>query len=189
MKYNTFAHVFGVILLAVFFTQGCDSEEPDDGPGEEELITRVTLTFTPATGASITAVADDPDGDGIDIAIDTLFLRTGTTYNGRITFEDAINGEDITSEVREEDDEHQVFYEFGDGLETSVTIIPADEDGNGLPVGLEFVAQVTARTPSTGTLNVVLSHFDASPKDGVTRGNESDVDLVFPVSILQAVPQ
>ena len=130
-----------------------------------------------------------PDGDGVDIAIDTLFLQTGTTYTGSITFEDAINGEDITGEVREEGNEHQVFYVFGGGLETLVTLNAADEDGNGLPIGLEFEAQVTTRTPATGTLNVVLSHFDESPKDGEARSDESDVDLVFPVSILQAEPQ
>ena len=176
------------LVILCLFVIGCDSGEPSDGPGEEELITRVTLTLTESGGDMVTVVADDPDGDGLDIAIDTLVLITGILYTGTIQFEDGINNVDITDEVAEEDEEHQVFFTFGDGLESLVTLVVTDEDGNGLPVGLEFAAQVTARVATSGTLNVVLSHFDTTPKDGVTQSDESDVDIVFPVRIEAASP-
>ncbi len=50
-------------------------------------------------------------------------------------------------------------------------------------MGLEYTVTVTAGAAASGTLNVVLSHFDAAPKDGVNRSDESDVDIDFPVNI------
>ena len=54
--------------------------------------------------------------------------------------------------------------------------------------GSDRVGQVHA-TPGSGTLNVVLSHYDDGPKDGVTQSTESDVDITFPVRIDESTPQ
>ncbi len=174
-----------VALMAVFLTfSGCDSEEPEDPVGESELITRVTLTLTPMGGGSaLVAVAEDPDGDGANLTIDTIALTSNTTYTGTITFFDGINNEDITAEVDEEAEEHQVWYAISGGAAGRVTVTTTDTDGNGLPLGLSFTVEVSDGAAATGTMNVVLSHYDEAPKNGTERSDESDVDIDFPISI------
>ncbi len=172
-----------LVFLLVLFA-GCDSEEPTEGPGEEELITRVTLTLSPAGGgANVVAEATDADGDGTNFQIGTLALTANTTYTGSITVYDDINDEDITAEVEEEADEHQFFYLPGGGVASRVTVTITDEDSNALPVGLDFTVAVSAGDAATGTIQVILGHYDEAPKDGVTQSDESDIDLVFPVTI------
>ena len=86
-----------------------------------------------------------------------------------------------SSEVAEEDDEHQVFYIAGSGLDATVTY--DDQDGDGNPVGLEFT--LDAGVVSTGTLNVVLRHEPNKPNDGSLSdaGGSTDVDVTFDVEI------
>lgn len=180
-------YLFAVCLIAVTIT-ACDSTEPDDdGAGEEELITRVVLTLQ-GGGATVTATADDPDGDGVDIQTETLVLQPGITYSGTLgLFNDTATDpaeRDIGAEVREEADEHQVFYTLN-GFGQSVTLNISDQDSNGLPVGLNFVMMVDETASGSGTLNVVLSHYDEEPKNGTDRSGETDVDVTFPVTVGQ----
>ena len=180
LRFNTLS------LLACFLLilAGCDSSEPDPGPGEEELITRVTLTLTPSNGgADVVVNANDPDGDGANFEIGTINLTAGVSYTGSITVADDINNEDITEEVEAEADEHQFFYIPAGGVASRVTVTVTDMDGNGLPLGLAYTVDVSAGDAATGTMQVVLSHYDEGPKDGVNQSDESDVDLAFPVNI------
>ena len=179
-KYLTFA--LALIVFPVVFA-ACDSNEPDDeGPGDEELITRVVLRLT-GGGQTVTATANDPDGDGTNFQIDTINLAAGTTYTGTVELADDINDEDITEEIREEDDEHQFFYTVGGGASGRVTVTITDQDDNGLPVGLNFTVAVSAGDAASGTLRVIQGHYDDAPKDGVTMSDETDFDITFPVNI------
>ena len=96
---------------------------------------------------------------------------------------DEINGEDITEEIEEEADEHQFWFTPAGGVSDRVTVSIDDLDSNGFPVGLEFTVTVTEGAAATGTMQVVLSHYDEGPKDGVSLSDESDFDIVFPVEI------
>lgn len=187
MKNNKMKYWSISILLAfvIIFT-GCDSDEPDPiGPGEEELITKVTLTLTPEGGGTpVIAVADDPDGDGTGFTIDELMLTANTTYAGTIEVRDDVNGEDITEEVREEADEHQLWYTVSGDAASRITVTITDTDSNNLPLGLTFTVVVSDGPPVSGTLNVILSHYDEMPKDGTSLSGESDIDLIFPVEVL-----
>lgn len=176
---------FAFLLLCTLVIVGCDSDDPDDdGAGEEELITRATLTLTPSEGGTaVVASATDPDGDGADFQIETITLSANTTYNGTIVVFDDINNEDITEEVEEEADEHQFWYTVAGGAAGRVTVTINDQDSNGLPLGIEFTVAVSDGAAATGTMQVVLSHYDEGPKDGVTLSDESDIDVVFPVEI------
>ena len=80
-------------------------------------------------------------------------------------------------------DEHQFFYVAGGDAASRLTVTVTDEDGNALPLGLAFTVEVSDGAAATGTLRVVLSHYDDGPKDGVNMSDESDVDLTFPVMI------
>lgn len=175
--------------LSLIVVIGCKEDNPAEPEPEnpQELITKVTLTLTPAGGgAAVTVTFSDPDGDGgIAPTIGTLTLKAGTTYNGTIELLDETKNpaKNITEEVEEESDVHQFFYAPEGGIAGRVTVNITDRDANNLPVGLEYTVTVTAGAAASGTLNVVLSHYDAAPKNGTTPSDESDIDIDFPVNI------
>jgi hypothetical protein len=172
-----------LLAAAVLMLAACDSVQPTyTGPGEQELITRVTLRLE--HGSEVyTAAASDPDGDGAGFVIDELVLPADAFLEGTIEVADDINQELISDEVAEEADEHQFFYLPQGGVEGRMVVEFLDMDGNGLPVGLRFSVQVSPGLEATGILRVILSHYDDEPKDGVNRSGETDIDLSFPVRI------
>lgn len=172
--------VFGLIYA------GCDTDMPDFmGAGEEELITTVELTLSPTGGGDdVVVVFNDPDGDGLNPSIGTLNLSSNTQYSGTIALRDDANNEDITAEVAEEGVDHQLWYTPGGAAANRLVVTITDMDENGLPLGLRFSVAVSDGADATASLNVVLSHYDDAPKDGVTLSNESDIDVTFPVNIV-----
>lgn len=142
----------------------------DDGGGggnENEVITTVALTFTPTGGgAAIVAEFDDPDGDGgAAPTVDPVDLIAGVTYAMTVGFENRLETppEVITDEVRDESDVHQIFL-TGTAIDGPATSNPtaslthtyADQDANGLPIGL---ASTIAAAAGTGTMTVTLRHM------------------------------
>jgi hypothetical protein len=187
LKYYSWTLTIAAVAL---IAGGCSEDNPAKPTPQnpQELITKVTLTLTPAGGgAAVTAVFSDPDGDGGNApTIGTLTLKAGTTYTGTIELLDETKDpdEDITEEVEEESDVHQFFYTPEGGIVGRITVAITDRDANNLPVGLEYTVAVTAGAAANGTLNVVLSHYDESPKNGTTPSDETDVDIDFPVNIV-----
>ena len=172
-----------LFVCLLLLLSSCDSVRPDDlVAGEEELITRVILTFTSETH-TVTAEAHDHSGDGTEFEIDPIVLQRGKVYSGSIELLDDPNQVDITEEVAEEGDEHQFFYTFGGGVADQITLTVTDRDSNQLPIGLTFELDVHSGATATGTLNVVLSHFDEEPKNGVDRSDETDMNVTFPVTL------
>lgn len=154
-------------LLALTLLACTDTTTPED-TNEGELITTVELTFTPVAGGDdITATWADAGGDG-NPEIDAITLVEGEAYDLGIRFLDELSdpAEDITAEVADEAEEHQVFI-TGDAVDSPatdntdapITVVYADTDANGLPIGLEHA--VTASTAGTGELTVTLRHLPA----------------------------
>ena len=125
---------------------------------ETELITRITVTLTPVgvvNGPDRHHQMNPPDGMGPLSPLRPQFgpdadpgnhLTTETV--GVFDASDPNDVEDITVEVREEDDEHRFFYTVtgvtgGDGTR----LIPG-HDGNGAPLGVTF--QVVAAEERLG---------------------------------------
>lgn len=144
-------------------------ENPDDPANDQEVITTVTLTFSPqGGGADVVAAHADPENDGSPV-IDAIGLFVGTTYDLSVTFtnELAEPAEDITAEVAAEGEEHQVFIfgsavagpATGDGGNPIVDHAYADEDAAGLPIGLQHT--IAAVTAGTGEFRVALRHLPA----------------------------
>ncbi len=110
-------------------------------------------------------------------------LKSGIPYVGTVQFlnESQTPAENITEEVLEEADEHQVFYIFGGGLDASVTYGDMDVDGN--PIGLQFT--LTPGMVGTGNVTVVLRHEPKKPNDGTLSdaGGETDISAVFNLTI------
>ncbi|MCH9661897.1 MAG: type 1 periplasmic binding fold superfamily protein, partial [Bacteroidetes bacterium] len=110
-------------------------------------------------------------------------LTAGETYNGTVQFlnETESPAENITTEVVEEADEHQVFYITGGGLDAAFNYNDTDSQGN--PLGVTFTT--VASNASSGTLNVTLRHEPMKPNDGTLSdaGGETDVSVTFDLEI------
>jgi len=209
------SRIFAAAFTLALALAGCADEENDEGGENEEMeiITTVTLTFTPSGGGgTITASFRDPDGDGgMSGMTDALALTAETTYAMSVAFvnELANPAEDITVEVREEAEDHQVFV-YGSGVsgpampDTASAVVDhtyADQEsdytanaGDDLPVGLS--STITTRTAGTGDLRIVLRHLpelNGAPQkvaglvDDLSRGDplpgEVDVDVTFALAV------
>jgi hypothetical protein len=157
--------LLGALALAAVLP-ACEDDHGHNH-NENEVITSVVLTFTPAGGgAPVVATFNDADGDGGDApTVDPVNLTAGTTYTTSVRFENRLEtpAEDITVEVSDESDEHQIFF-TGTAVNGPASAQPAaplthaylDMDANGLPVGLSssFAARAGA-----GQLTVTLRHL------------------------------
>lgn len=197
-----------LLATALLPLAGCPADDDGTDGNEEEVITTVRLTFTPtAGGAPVIAAFDDPDGDGGEPpSIDPVALNPGT-YTLAVAFENGLEDppEDITVEVNDESDQHQLFF-TGDAVDGPASDVPgapltqayADTDANGLPVGL--TSDVTA-APGSGTLTVTLRHLPpiggtavkvAGLAEDVAAGGlaalpgESDASVSFDVTVAAA---
>ncbi|KAF2514498.1 type 1 periplasmic binding fold superfamily protein [Flavobacterium salilacus subsp. salilacus] len=177
-------------LLTFISLTSCSND--DDAPfvNEEEVITTITATFTPvADGETVILTSRDLDGDGPDAPVLTVSgdFIAGANYTGSVTFlnETESPAENITEEVQEEGDEHQIFYQ-ANGLGTFAY---TDQDVNGDPIGLAFTFEA-AETATTGNLTVTLRHEPNKDAEGVASGNitnaggSTDATATFQVAVV-----
>jgi hypothetical protein len=171
------------ILGMMTFAASCKPDQPVD-PNEEELITKVQLTFIDASNATntFTAIYSDPDGDGgaAPVRFDSITLDSGKTYNVRVALydeSDPNNIGNITDEVQAEADQH-LFCFTATGV--NITVQKTDSDGT-FPIGI--TSNWTAGGPGTGTMRVELRHQPDGQKDGTCTPGATDVQLDFPVVI------
>ncbi len=183
---NLTKHLVIALTTLSLFSCGDDDDSTPDIINEEEVITTLIATFTdPATSETITLQSQDLDGDTGDAPVVTVSgsFSADTTYEGTVQFlnETESPAEDITEEVEEEDDEHQVFYTFSSDLDGSITYTSFDGDGN--PLGT--TADLDAGDASMGTLTITLRHEPTKPNDGTLAdaGGETDIQVSFPVTI------
>lgn len=180
----------GSFILAIAFLSAClvgckDIHAHDEG-GEHDAITTVTLTLVDATDTTKVATAVWEDIDGIGGAnpnrIDTIKLDKAKAYNCSLRLENRsvtppIN---ITEDVSAELDYHQFFYEISNSIGQ---VLITDSDSRGLPVGLRFTLTTSMDASAVpGSLTMSLYHFSASSdKTGSNRGNETDIEVTFPL--------
>lgn len=188
---NNFKSITAIIaLIAVSFTackKDDDHDHDDDHNHEGELITSVELTFIDSSNVSDTVsfAFRDPDGEGgnAPTVFDSIALKKGTTYFMSIAFLDESNPndiEDITEEIKVEDDEHLVCYDLASLPSLSFQI--TDSDGQ-YPVGLESTWRTDlSQNVDLGTLKVTLRH-QPGVKDGSCAPGDTDVEISFPTTI------
>lgn len=203
-----------VAALSLGLSVGCaDGMTGGDGgvtdPGEEneeEVITTVELTFTPqGGGTALTFTWADPEDDGSPV-IDSIVLMDADDYDLTVRFLNELEdpAENITEEIEEEDDEHQIFV-YGSGVEGPgtatnankiVTHAYSDTDDGGLPVGLsntivtdgtgtgEFNLMLRHLPPESGTAVKVADLADTFASDGAGGlPGDTDVDVTFPIEV------
>lgn len=185
-------------LLLLLMSACLDEPVREDAP---ELITKVTLTFTPVGGGSAVVVsASDPDGDGIQsIAADgTIVLQQNQTYTLNISLFNELADPtspqyNITTEVEEEGDEHLFFFAWtnnlfsapsGDGNidDRSHELDYQDTDGE-YPIGL--ISQWhTILSTGNGKFTIILKHQPNSKSaTSSSEDGETDLDLMFDLEV------
>jgi len=201
---NHFSH--GTITALVLFAgsiilAACHSDDPqkEDVP---ELITKVTLTFTPDGGGDpVVVTAKDPDGTGVQ-SLQTsgpITLAKGASY----TLELALVNElakptdpayDITAEVEEEGYEHMFFYSWtndvfanpagnGNVDNRNDAVRYEDKDSNGQPIGLH-TAWTSAAAASSGKFQVLLKHQPGLKSATSTSADgEDDLNITFNIEV------
>ena len=182
---NSIKYITFLVMILALSACGTDDPEPVN---EEELITTVRVTLSNAAMLDVVATFTDLDGPGGDApVIVNPTLAANTTYSVSVEFlnEQDSPAEDITEEVAEEADEHQVFVVPGTGLNLTYTY--SDQDVNGDPIGL--AGTVTTTGASTGNLTVTLIHepnkaaANVSSGDPTNAGGETDVTVTFSATI------
>ncbi|MDP6908081.1 MAG: type 1 periplasmic binding fold superfamily protein [Flavobacteriales bacterium] len=184
---NTLKYLWAMPLIAVVSLTSCEKEDPDI-PNEEELITTLVYTLTPQGGGTAVEFRfTDLDGDGGNApVIANATLASNSVYDGVVTLsnESGTPAEDITEEVEEEDEEHQLFFTVTDA---NATVAYTDTDADGNPIGL--ATTVTTTGASSGTLMVTLRHEPDKGAAGVAAGDvtnaggETDIEVTFDMTI------
>lgn len=174
------------IIAALIFTSCSNDDETPTVVNEEEVITTLIAVFTPTAGSGdVTFQSQDLDGDGPNDPVVTASgnLAPNATYNVVVTLlnETENPAEDITQEVEEESDEHQMFYLPSNGLNLSFAYSNFDNNGN--PLGTQMEA--TTGDASGGSFGIVLRHEPTKPNNGTLSdaGGETDISVTFPVTI------
>lgn len=175
--------LFSVVMLAALAIAGCKKKDKEDN--EEENITTVKVTLTPASGGSPqTYTWKDVDGPGGNApTISQITITAGSIpYACSLQFLDESKSpaEDKTAEILSEAVDHQVYYE---ATGATVTVGSLNTDGNGLPLGTTSLW--TNPAVSNGSMKITLKHKPGvkAAGDAVTKG-ETDVEVVFPLRIL-----
>ncbi len=170
-----------VVMLGGLILAGCKKKNNEE-ENEEELITTVNVKLTAAGAATQTFTWKDVDGPGGNAPqIGTITLSPGVTYACELEFldESKTPAENITDEIEEEDDDHQIYYEVSTA---ALTIGSLNTDARGLPLGI--TSSWVAGTNSSGSVKITLKHKPGVKAAGdlVTKG-ETDIEISFPVVI------
>jgi len=180
---NNFKLLLISLAAIALSLSACKKDDPEP-PNEEEVITTLNYTLTPQSGDAVTLTFQDLDGDGGNApTVTSGTLSANTIYSGSLELLNEIENEDITEEIKDEDDEHQFFFEATNGI----SIDYDDEDGDGNPVGLSNT--LTTTSAGSGTIKVTLIHEPEKDADGVAGGSitnaggETDIEVTFNVTV------
>jgi len=171
-------YLFYLPLLTIFI-YSCSKDDPD-AINEQEFISNVVISVTSPDGSLQTI-----DWDLSETNMETINLKVNSNYNVGLSFEnrsDPTDIEDITLEIIDEADEHQVFFEFAD---VSIDVTSASDDTKDGSRGVLIKSVWNASSTGSGLVRVYLIHqptnFNATTREGL--GGFNDVAIDIPVSI------
>ncbi|WP_029209417.1 hypothetical protein [Aquimarina agarilytica] len=181
--------------LSIAFTSCGDDDDnnavkPDPVvPNQEEVITNINFTLTPTTGTPVVLKFEDLDGDGGNApTITGGTLKANTTYTGVLELLNNQNGksENVTEEIIEEDEDHQLFYASSI---KGVTIAYTDKDADNNPLGI--TTTVTTGDAGMGNINLKLRHQPNKSAEGVKEGKignaggVTEADVTFDINVVE----
>ena len=193
-----------IALLTFILIFACSKDEDPEPANEEEVITLVTLEVTKEGSSSPIKYnfeveghdhgdedheeEDDDDHDDHDGEHTEIELEANSTYNVSMFIyndTDPNNIENITLEIIEEKDEHQIFYAITDELSGFSIASASDDtkDSNGDPLFIKTTWTTTGET--SGDVVGYLIHEPTS-KTGSTRndfGGATDFEIEFEVHV------
>tara|TARA_B100001093_G_scaffold115847_1_gene108185 strand:+ start:741 stop:3116 length:2376 start_codon:yes stop_codon:yes gene_type:complete len=183
---NTIINVGNYWMVAGFDNNGDGSNNPVN---EQEIITTAEVTLTGTNATDFVLSWEDIDGDGPNVPVVVGANIPAGTYAGDIQFynktlDPSDDGYIVTTEILEEDLDHQFFYFALNGLDAIFTY--NDSDSNGNPVGQQF--NLTANS-GTGEFRLVMINEPDKTGNGVSDGDitnaggETDVDIFFPITV------
>jgi hypothetical protein len=186
---------YALTLFAALAFSSCTKDEAvPEVVNEEELITTITAVYTPVGGGTVVTLQyKDLDGDGANAPVISVSgpFEKNKTYNGTVTFKnEAANPvQDITPEILEEGDEHQLFYQKTGTLNAfTYGTATTNFDKNGKPIGLQSVFVTTGA--ASGSLTITLRHEPNKSAANVSTGDitnaagATDAEVVFSISVL-----
>ncbi|CAI8153118.1 MAG: Uncharacterised protein [Formosa sp. Hel3_A1_48] len=191
MKKQTF--LLTLLILSLIFTGCSDDDDHDDHShpvNEEEVITTIEVTLSDGTNSYV-LIWEDLDGDGPDLPIITGATIPSNSYDAEIqlynkTLDPTDDEYVVTTEILEEDVDHQFFFNASNGLNV-FDFVYADADVDGNPIGQQFIIEDVSG--SGGDLNIVLLHEPNKNADGVSDGDitnaggDTDIDITFPIIV------
>ena len=167
------------ILMTLAFTlslSGCgddvgdvESSEITDGHHENpnEVLTTLKLTFTSLGGDETFSVTSTAPEIRNETVADNIVLQYGRTYAVQLEVFNELERpvENVTPEIKDEMDEHQVFFVGSavDGPSTTtnpdaiIQQIYDDVDNYGYPVGLS--STIVSTNTGSGVLSIQLRHL------------------------------
>ena len=158
------------ILSSILFFAACSDVEKHDHDHhdhEHEVMTTLILTFTSQADDSVSEFSwADPENDGSPV-IDDILLQDAEDYDLTLTILNELEdpAEDVTPEIADEADEHQVFFTgtavqgpaVSDNTDAVIEQSYGDQDDDGLPLGL--LNSITTLGVGSGKLTVTLRHM------------------------------
>lgn len=178
MKINALKLPFLAMLVLPFL--GCEKDDNNGPDNEQELITKVTLTFT-GGGETLPFSLEDKDGDGgLAPTVQEIKLKPNTDYTLAVTFLHTLHlpEEDLTVEVKNESADHLVCFTASGAMASPVI---QDKDSNGKDLGLSSTVKTGAA--GTGTLKVTLKHEPDKNSANACSTGETDVEATFNVKV------
>ncbi len=189
-----------VILLFVISSCSVDVTTPPDIENEVEQFTYIEFIFTNNNDPSdvTKGIWEDEDGFGplAPIILQNPVFKANANYTLTFVMENRllVPFENLLEEIEDEDDEHQLFFEFTNGLfinpsgtgnitNTVGNINYLDVDGNGLPVGL-VTQWTTGAAQQNATFRAILGH-QPEVKSSTSTWNSGDIDwdITFTINV------
>ena len=194
-----------LLLLGLSACSDVEEDDHDHDHHDHEVMTTVELTFTDGDGAESIFIWADPDNTA-NPTIDDIILSNESDYTLTLRCVNELEDptEDVTPEISDEEDEHYVFIYGGavtgpateENANALVEHMYADEDGNGLPIGLEN--DIMTLAAGEGEFKVRLQHMPLQNGETVKTadapelvatqgfnaiGGAQDVDVTFPIIV------
>lgn len=163
-----------ILFLSTFILfSACKKDDPiyED---ENELIQLVKIEFTDSSTQE-TYTWKDGKSDTIQLTRNQEYAVLVSFYN----LDKNQNEINITDEIIEDSDAHQVFYTSEPSSSLSVTY--EDKDDRDFPIGIQ-TSMTTSNSAQEGKLRIVLKHY-SDKKDGLSTSGSTDIDVKFVVNI------